>query len=406
MPTTDADPPPTRHGTGVLALSIIIAALSVICALLLWSLPSGGMFPDLGKVLAWLLLGTANIICFLLNLTYLWLSRYRSPCTDQTTARRRGLQIIVGLQCLPALYLSALLVNELFEMYVEDRASEQQAAIRQAIARDDLGAYTQANNACTDLCRAMFSPEAHLLEAARSRAYTVAQSLLSQGVKVSAGLTVASTELRTCEGHYLSSISSLAMAVANNDEKMLRLLLPASDDKAHKDALWTAAELDRLALLKIMERAGLSLTIRGKTLDSNNTLLVAAASGAALHTGRWLIDRGMPLHALRAPDPYPGQSPFSALMEFATQTDSPRTAPFLQLLIQHGANINEPNTSGLSWLQEAIRIEHKRIASLLVEANASRDGLTPEQLVKLDHLMKEAPLEHRPLDKENCIPVS
>ncbi|KAG1607153.1 hypothetical protein G6F45_013830 [Rhizopus arrhizus] len=54
--------------------------------------------------------------------------------------------------------------------------------------------------------------------------------------------------------------------------------------------MWTAATLDRLDTVKMLAANGVPLTLRGKTLDQNDTLLVAAAGGAATTVGRWLID--------------------------------------------------------------------------------------------------------------------
>ena len=393
---------------GILIFSIVLAAFSVAGAAVLYFSPSqGGFFPDLGKGLAWLLLGTANIICLLLNLMYLWLSRPGASGTSPAAPGRSRLKIIIGLQLIPALYVGTLIAQEILGNYAQNRAYEQEAAIRDAIERNDVQSYKQANEACDKRCQQFSTPARHLLQASQNRAYEIAQLLVSQGVKISAGqLASLSVPLRTCEDDFLPSVSTLAMAVANDDAKMLRLLLPASDSSAHREALWMAARLDRLGLLKMMEQAGLSLDIKGEIADSNETLLVAAASGAALNTGRWLLAKGMPVHALQSPGQTTGQSPFSALMEFAEETESPRIAPFLQLLIKHGADINVPRWDGLTWLQEAVRIDNQKMTRLLVNAGASHTNLTPEQLSRMRELLNRQETPHQPYQPDHCIPVS
>lgn len=407
MNTTDSDVSQGLVRIGLLALSIAIAALSVISALWLWLTSGSGFLSDLGKVLAWMLLGLGNVVCLLLNLAYLWVSRRSSRAKPGAGPGRTWVKAIAGLQAAPALYFCVMVGKEVLDQYGEDRAYRQMAAVREAIGRDDLGGYARAGEACGQRCREGFSREAHLLHAARHRAYGVAALLLSREVRVRAGLDAAATDLRTCEDDYLPTVSTLAVAVANDDVQMFELLLPASDEAARRDALWMAAQLDRLELLQSMEEAGLPLSIRGRVLDENGSLLVAAAGGAALRTGRWLIEaRGMPVHAIQGPDRYPGTSPLSALMHFAQETDSPRIAPFLQLLLDHGADVDERRRDGLTWLQEAVRIRDKKLAQLLLQAGASRQLLEPEQAAQLDELLSSADREPWRRDLEDCIPVS
>jgi hypothetical protein len=136
----------------------------------------------------------------------------------------------------------------------------------------------------------------------------------------------------TCEGLYLPSLNSLEFSIVRGDPAGMELLLPASEERWLRKAAWLAARFDRLELLQRLLEAGVPLSLRGEILDENRTLLNAAASGAALSVGAWLLEeqrfdpdgdpdgpdsyrakrRSSPLSALPAPFPIRrGRSPFS-----------------------------------------------------------------------------------------------
>src|SRR3546814_20942098 len=107
---------------------------------------------------------------------------------------------------------------------------------------------------------------------------------------------------------------------------------------------WVSGTVPRRGILGVVIdacTAGVRLSIRADILYANNTLLVAAASGAATEVGKWLIQtQHMPVDAIYSgPVPYPGTSPISALMAFKGSVGhSPRIKPFLKMLVDNGAN--------------------------------------------------------------------
>ncbi|HHA2535524.1 TPA: hypothetical protein ACOEBE_003203, partial [Stenotrophomonas maltophilia] len=85
-------------------------------------------------------------------------------------------------------------------------------------------------------------------------------------------------------------MSSLSIAVANDDAWMVRLLIGDSAPKVRRESLLLAARLDRVEMMQLLLIHAGSADSRGSAIDNDNALLVAAAEGAAMRTGRWLFE--------------------------------------------------------------------------------------------------------------------
>lgn len=376
------------RGRWILYLSILFAVLALLLAICLaWPSGSSGFLSNLGQWLAIIVLAWANLLCLLLNSIYLYLSRPQTTEIKRSAGRTLVILVVV-LQLPVAAYTVYEYVDEKVQDYRYQQAYQQRQLIVKAIQRDSLDTFLVATQACNDICKKDFSAQSALVSAAQFRAYKVAGHLLKHGERAQAGLNVARVSLKACDAIHLSPMHALAVAVANNDVTMLTLLLPSSSAQARRQALWTAAQLDRLTLLQLMQQFGLSLEVHGDILDNNESLLVAAAEGAAVNTGRWLItERAMSIHALKGPDSYAGRSSFAALMGFALRNDVPRNADFLTLLIEQGQLVDELRRDGKSWLQEAIQRRNKSVAQLLLQFGADQSRLSSAELKELEELL-------------------
>lgn len=339
---------------------------------------TGGMFPNLAVTLGLLGLGLGNTLSFLCNLLA-W----------RLGANSRRLRLLLAVQALPAIVFAAFACKAAWDNWQDHRGSQQRSAIWNAVRADDTDALSAALRACGAVCRDGTTPESLLMDAAEAGAHRVASHLITQGATVGAGLTSPSRSLRTCEGRYLPSLSTLSVAIARRDDALVAMLLPISDTAARREAMWTAASLDRLDAVQALAAHGVPLSLRGRVLDENDTLLVAAASGAASTVGQWLIDtQGLPVDAIEnGPDPYPGTAPITALFDFMRDTQSPRAAAFLRLLRTHGANLDAPRRDGVTVLQEAVRLDRKPVAALLVEAGADPARLLAAERARLTELL-------------------
>ncbi|MHA6575435.1 hypothetical protein [Pseudomonas yamanorum] len=344
--------------------STIIAAITLIVAIsFFFSKEGGGFFVGLGTAFALLSLGMGNLVVFALNALYWRL--YGLPW---------WLRSIVILQALPAVVFFVGIGRTLYDQVLDSRAYFQRTQIMRAIEADDSELLLSAQVECAQACTARYSLNEQLLDAADEGSLRVAAQLVDGSARVASKLGEPSRDMRTCEGLFLPLNDALSFAVARDNEAMARLLLPVSDEGSRRKALWLSAQLDRMNMLQLLVQAGVPLDIRGAVLDENNTLLVAAASGAALQVGRWLIESAhMPVNAIQnGPDPFHGLAPLAALFSFASEVgSSPRTSPFLNLLVEHGAAIDAPILSGVTMLQEAVRTEQKGQATLLLNAGAN-----------------------------------
>jgi hypothetical protein len=372
------------------ALCIAVPGLALVAAAIFAAGDNGGGFlPHLGRSIALAILAGGVAISWCLNLLYLW--HARGP---------RWLMLVTAVQTLPVLLVAWQFGGFLLNQGKDSRARDQIAAIRTAIGVDDVAAFDRAVNACGDRCLQFIDGhDGMLFLAADTGAITVATRIVSTRLpdhRYTYGH--AENSVRTCDGDPVYMHSALAAAVARNNSAMLDLVLPASDSAARREAIWLAARLDRFAMLQRLAAAGVPITVRGQILDENSTLLIAAAEGAAVRMGRWLIEvHHMPVNAiLTGPDPYKGSSPVRIVMSGGRDGDAPaRIASFLQLLVSHGADIDARwDDDEPSALTEMIRRRDRQGAELLLTAGASKAKLSAERRVQLDSLLLEPAPEH------------
>ncbi|HEU0231036.1 MAG TPA: ankyrin repeat domain-containing protein [Burkholderiaceae bacterium] len=379
------------------ALIILVALIALAIGVPLILQPdTGGFLSGIGVVLGLVFLAAGNLLVLALNLAFRHF--YGAP---------RWLRVLIRIQLVPAAVSLVMLAVQLYDSWQEGRAADQHVALYLAIKSNDVGRFDQAQRQCGKQCSSDYSLNAQLLDAADTRAGNVAEALIRQHAKVSTELGQATVSLRTCEGDYLADLNALGVAVARHDASMVDELFPVSDKGARRKALWVAARLNHLDLVKDLAAKGVPLTIRGPILNENDTLLVAAASGAALEVGKWLLDtQYMPVNAiLGGPDPYPGTSPLQALMRFQSSApDSPRIKPFLQMLVAHGAKLDVRDREGRTPLQEAIRMKDKRLAQMLLSVGAGKSSLTAEEGKALEALLAQpGPLVSPPHSGGDCV---
>lgn len=363
-----------------LSALIMMASLAGGAALILGN-EEGGFFPGLGKALALVLIAAGNLLSWLLNL-FCW---YRT--------RRRWLGRVLAIQTLPAMLFAGWLATMGLDGFQESRASDQRTRLYNAIETDDIPAFRHATDRCGDRCREFFSPQRALLLAALHRSHQVARHILDE--QAADGFEPfryydGRISLTTCEGTYLPALSALDLAVANEDMEMLRLLWPVSDDSERSAALWVAAQLDRLDMVKFMSGVGNSSPsdssplIRERYQGDRQTLLRPAAAGAALEVGHWLLaTRPVALPQTEI------QQALSHLLSFAHATDTPRAAPFAGLLLQHGADIHAATLDDEPALERAVQYRSRALASLLLELGADRSRLSGQEEIKLEALLQQ-----------------
>lgn len=372
-------------------LSALIAVATLLGALLLAvSNDSGGFLPNFGLLLASWAIGVGNILVFFLNLL-----RWRLHGAPL------WLRCVVGMQALPALACLGMLGRGAYGAWRDSQANAQVTEILEAISADDLLRMARAKAACKLRCSARLSLNEQLSRAAQKGSYRVAVQLIGQSAHVSSDLGEPERDQHTCDGLYLPGLDALSIAVARNDLRMVRLLWPVSDAGSRRLALWTAAQTDRLAMLQWLVQAGVPLNIRGKILDENSTLLVAAASGGAAHVGQWLIEsKDMSANAL-----VNGPSPVWAIYGFVSEVEVTSEAGILlRLLVAHGAAIDAPNYRGEWPLEEAVRLQNKAVAKLFLDAGANPTLLNSTQRTAMEALLAqadEAPYERQ--RSEDCI---
>ncbi|MCX8999391.1 ankyrin repeat domain-containing protein [Rhizobiaceae bacterium BDR2-2] len=375
----------------LLPLSLLILAGSVVMGVaLIASRAQGGFFPGLGLALGILLLGAGNCLSCLLN-TVIWGSGYRP----------RWLGALLAVQALPALLFAGWAASELWETRAENVASAQRGAILDAIASDDLPALLTAQAGCGERCTARTRAGDDLLAAADYGARNAARHLIGQGAVVGRGNWYgAQMSLRTCEGSYLPLLMALSVAVAREDEEMARLLLPVSDEAARSEALRTAAELDRLDFVRFLSAAGVPLNTREQGGTGERHLLVAAAGGAAMHVGGWLLEeRPVPVGKADL------QAATGALFRFMEETGVPRSLDFARMLVANGADIDAPFRDEPSFLDEAVRTGRKDVTTMLLSAGADASRLSADRTAALNTLRQEPDRPAYDRRTEGCVRV-
>lgn len=364
---------------------------------------SGGFFPNLGLALGVLLIGAGNLLSWLVNLLC-W-------CRE----RPRWLAMVLAVQTLPAVALLAGLAWFGLEQVLEARASGQRTAVTEAIRADDTAALQESLRRCGERCREIVSPQRVLMLASLHGAHRVAGFLIDEGAELASpargavGFYNAQTDLHTCEGSYLPSLGALEVAVAREDAEMLALLWPVSDKPARLDALWTAARLDRLAMVKSMTGAGATTLstlplVRENFRGEEESLLRAAASGAAVEVAGWLLEQRPPDLPPLALPPGELERAMTDLLGFATERETPRASVFARLLMRHGVDIQAARLDGEPALERALRYRSKALAALLLDLGADPASLSGADRAALTLLLQEP---DRPRDygrnREGCV---
>ncbi len=395
---------PDRSPTALAVLCWILGVLTVaapVVALVMEALyPTTGMFRNLWLALAiGLVLPAFNLLSFAANLFYARRRRWAITWLNAVLLVQ-GIGVGATLWFLGSWWL---------ESHLKDRVYERRLAVYPAVKANDPAAIKRALDACAADCAGFL--DRFLLSATADGAHRSMEFLLSLGANPTPALHAAdrpSTSLRSCEGIDLSSLGSLEVSVARADAVAMSLLLPRSHARGRREAAWLAAQLDRLDLLQRLIEAGVPIATRGAILDENVTLLNAAASGAAMRVGTWLLkEKGFNANGdPQGRDSYPGETPLASLVHFARRSpDSPRLKPFLDLLLAHGADIERisPKTKGTT-LQTAVRIRAMAAVDILIQAGASERALTDEDRRQLQELRQHPRPGRSPdADSPDCI---
>lgn len=366
-----------NRASGVLlGLSALIISASVVLGIGMILSPSGGgFFPNLGKALGLLLIAAGNLLSWVLNLI------------GWCLARRRWLATVLIVQGLPAMVFASWLAILAVEAFQEERAATQRAAIYHAIQADDVAALHEAQQRCGKHCRKSVSPQRELVHASLHGAHKAARLFLDQGATPyragsgAPGYYDAHTSLYTCEGSYLVALNALQIAVARQDMALLEILWPASDARTRSSALWTAARLDRLDMVKRMTRAGVPLEREGYR-GARETLLRPAASGAAVQVGAWLLET-----RLIAMPEEEAQAAMKELMSFMSDVHTPRSIDFGRLLLRHGTDIDAIVRDDETPLERAVRYRSREMVSQLLELGANPGLLSDEAMTELNALL-------------------
>ncbi len=390
---------PRRGPTALGILCWILGILTVATPVAGWLLGSGaGKYGGM-LILAALVLGALfNLPSLIANILY---------------ARRRRwavtwLNLVLLLQGVAAAASLWFVGGAAFESSQEADVQRRIGQVYAAIKANDSAAIEQALTACATGCAGLldtFLLNATVEGADRSMAY-----LLSRGANPTPGAgSNAVASLQTCEGMRLNSLDSLAVSVARGDEAAIGLLLAASDGKGRQKAAWVAAQRDRLDLLQRLLEAGVPLAMRGTGLDENATLLNAAASGAALHVGAWLLkEKGFDANGGPQESGRPlADTPLLSLVGFAWDArESPRLPAFLDMLVAHGAQLDKVSPmSGQTPLQKATWARSPVAADALIAAGASAASLTAEDRDRLLKLRRNPQTGFNPnIDSRDCLP--
>ncbi|WP_122982899.1 MULTISPECIES: ankyrin repeat domain-containing protein [Burkholderia] len=380
--------------------SLGVAGLALAIALVLWITDIRLFSPDaqVGRYLAICTLAFGNLIVLVLNGIHWW--RYGAPPWFRCVVVTQGL-----LALLSVTPIVRLVSDRLIQSYIDAKVDR----VDKAIQADDIGQFKEAREACGTACTGNGSLDWELHAAARYDALRVATELVRMSAKVDDRMKDA--DLKTCEGLILQEDSALTLAVAHDNAAMIKVLLPASDASNRRQALWTAARLDRLDIVQLLVQAGapLDLDVYGNIRDGDNSALVAAAQGAAVHVGQWLIEtRHMSVKAGAVmfpdyPDPW---SPLLALYYFVHEVAAPpRTRQFLDMLVKHGADRQVVKFQSDEFLTDAVDHELKNEARFFMEAGAKLDPEDTDRRRKLDKVLA-GPEKARDIDPvffTNCI---
>lgn len=383
-------------------LSGIVALCTLLASIMLYYPPSRpndfmGLGAAIGLAFALLALGCGNLLCFILNLVACW-KGFRRPWFIGILVIQ-GIIVTICLMWIGSNYL---------EQYRDRIGREQLDTIRAAIKQDDLQAFFAAKKACGSICSRRTSDHHELFYASQSKAHHIAAWIVGNGVKIPE-ISGPSWELKTCDGIYLHSVNTLAMAVANEDHEMLAILLPAADSYARYQALELSAKLNRLEMLQWLVAHDIPLdSPYCDSPDQGRSLLEAAAEGAAWDTARWLIDtQGVSVdHDNGGTKGEINSLLWKFIHFFMSTTDSPDAKPFLMLLVEQGINLDARDKDGETSLQWAIRLELANTVRLLLEAGADTQYLNEDQQKALHILLTQEPDNWRHSSPtEGCVKI-
>ena len=313
------------------------------------------------------------------------------------------------------LVLLARLLVSITDDWQQERIEAQREAVESAVVADDIATFDRAFATCGDDCREKslgdetYGAAYWLFRASAKQSKNVARHLLGPAYKVRAADASSHYQFRAtlCDGREVEVANAMTAAVANNDRSMLDLLLPSTDNDANRQAMWLAAKLDRLELMQRMHATGVRLDWGGELYDENETLVVAAASGAALRVARWLLeDQSIPAQSFNPHYPR-GHSVLWTFWRGMRETGDLRNPQkrsqakaFVQLLLQHGSEIDEKfDYDEPSALSEAARVSDRPWANLLIELGADPGRLSVERRAELKTLLDSQAEPYTPPEK-------
>lgn len=156
-------------------------------------------------------------------------------------------------------------------------------------------------------------------------------------------------------------------AALYGDASMLEQLIQlgaevnARNDSHSSALLWAASSLDKTRVL-----LSHGADVNAQAVDARTPLIVAAGIPGNLQTVRLLLDHGANVNPTKNP---PGES--SPLIQAALAAD----ADSMQLLMDHGASLQAPGTSGVA-LAMALTQNCSSCAALLLKTNLQKDDYT------------------------------
>jgi hypothetical protein len=319
---------------------------------------------------------------------------------------------VVAIQVVGVLLCMLVIAKPISEHFMESRARAQAFQLWTAIQTDDVKQFLEAHEACGNACADRYSLDSQLADAARANAFAVTSELVRMSAKVE--YQAHGSDLTTCEGMTLDGDSALISAVVHHNVAMVKLLLPVSDTSNRQQALWAAAQVDRLDMVQLLVQAGVPLNadIRGEVREDDNSVLAAAASGAAMHVGQWLIESNhMSVEGdaqMTLPDASVGdlvgvrRSPLEALYWFVYDVGTPpRVNAFRKLLVSHGAALGRFEEDSSEFLKDSVDYGLKEQARFFLDAGAKWD---PED-DRLGKLLSGAtkPRDRDPITLVDCI---
>jgi hypothetical protein len=353
---------------------------------------AGGFFPGMGKALAVAVILALNLILLILTAFY-WI-RYGAPV---------WLKAFICVQAVAAAWTVWVVGIYAFQQMRQDSVDALHAKIVEAIRTDDVARWQKLSHGKEP---DQYSLDEYLLAAAESSAHQSIAALIAIGARPSTSLSAVRQTAYTCRGDFLINLGALDMAVARQDYRAIDLMIEVADEGIVQSAVWLAARLDRLAVVKHFVARGVDIrAIRGEILQENESLVVAAASGAAVTTTGWLLkEYALPVNAMpNGPDSYRGQAPLHALVRFADDVYAPeQTKAMLMLLVKHGASLEALDFAGYTPLRRAIERKHRELAEMLLAAGADRNSLNAaDQLALIETL--RAPLREPDEPKPYCL---